>query len=112
MGAPAEEDEVNQIHWFCEDCGTEYDVASIERRLVEQAHKKMLRYQLQDLRCTKTNRVSTRSLAPVSQCSADWKLDISPEQGRSDIEILFRLAKYHQLDELEWTTQGMLQSFR
>jgi len=109
---PAEDDEEKQIHWFCEDCGAEYDVASIERRLINQAHKKMLRYQLQDLRCTKTNRVSTRPLARVSQCSADWKLDISPQQGRSDIETLHRLAKYHQLEELEWTTQGMLQSFR
>ncbi|OEU13384.1 DNA/RNA polymerase, partial [Fragilariopsis cylindrus CCMP1102] len=109
---PAEEDDAYQIHWFCGDCGTEYDVAMIERRLVEQAHKKMLRYQLQDLRCTKTNRVATRSLARVSQCSAEWKLDISPEQGRSEIETLCRLAEYHQLDELEWTTQGMLQSFR
>jgi len=109
---PAEEDDAYQIHWFCGDCGTEYDVATIERRLVEQAHKKMLRYQLQDLRCTKTNRVATRSLARVSQCSAEWKLDISPEQGRSEIETLCRLAEYHQLDELEWTTQGMLQSFR
>jgi DNA polymerase epsilon subunit 1 len=110
--APTEEDEAKTIHWFCEDCGTEYDVATIERRLIDQAHKKMLRYQLQDLRCTKTNRVSTRTLARVSQCSADWQPDISPEQGRSEIEILFRLAKYHQLDELEWITQGMLQSFR
>lgn len=109
---PTEEDEARPIHWFCEDCGTEYDVATIERRLIDQAHKKMLRYQLQDLRCSKTNRVSTRSLARVSQCSADWQLDISPEKGRSDIEILFRLAKYHELDELEWVTRGMLQSFR
>jgi len=109
---PPSEDEEKAIHWFCEDCGTEYDVAIIERRLIEQAHKKMLRYQLQDLRCTKTNRVSTRSLARVSECSADWLPDVSPEQGRSEIEMLFRLAKYHKLDELEWITHGMLESFQ
>lgn len=110
--SPIEENEEKQIHWFCEDCGTEYDVATIERRLIDKAHKTMLRYQLQDLRCTKTNRVSTRSLARVSQCSADWQPDVSPEQGRSEIGILLRLAKYHRLDDLEWITQGMLQSFR
>jgi DNA polymerase epsilon subunit 1 len=108
---PPTENEERPIHWFCEDCGAEYDVATIERRLIDQANKKLLRYQLQDLRCTKTSRVSTRSLASVSQCSADWQPDISPEQGRSEIEVLFRLAKYHQLDELEWVTQGMIQSF-
>ena len=108
---PTEEGEEKQIHWFCEVCGTEYDVSNIERRLIDQAHKKMLRYQLQDLRCSKTNRVSTRSLARVSQCSADWQLDITPQQGRSELKTFSRLAKYHQLDELELATEGMLQSF-
>ena len=109
---PTEEDEDQQIHWFCEDCGSEYDVATIERRLIDQAQKTMLRYQLQDLRCAKTNRVSTRSLARVSQCSAEWLADISPKKGRAEIETLFRLAKFHELKELEWVTEGMLQSFR
>jgi DNA polymerase epsilon subunit 1 len=108
----AEQGEPKQIHWFCEDCGTEYDVATIERRLVENAHKSVLRYQLQDLRCIKTNRVATHSLAQVSQCSAELKLDISPEEGRSEIETLHRLAKYHQLEELEFTTEGILTSFQ
>jgi len=109
---PAEDDEPRQIHWFCEDCGTEYDVVTIERRLIEYAHKSLQRYQLQDLRCTKTNRVATHSLAQVSQCSAELKLDISPAEGRSEIEKLYRLAMHHKLEELEWTTKGILHSFQ
>jgi DNA polymerase epsilon subunit 1 len=104
-------DQGKQIHWFCEDCGTEYDVVDIERRLVHLAHKKMLRYQLQDLRCTKTNRVATHSLARVSNCSAELKLDISQQQGTQEILTLHRLAGYHELDDLRATTDGMLSAF-
>lgn len=109
---PADDEETGkQIHWFCEDCGTEYDVAAIERRLVQLAHKMLLRYQLQDLRCTKTNRVATNSLARVSHCSAELKLDICQQEGTREIETLHRLAEYHELEELEATTKGLLQAF-
>jgi DNA polymerase epsilon subunit 1 len=109
---PTDGDDARNIHWFCEDCGTEYDVTSIERRLIEIAHKNVLRYQLQDLRCSKTNRVATNYLSQVSHCSAGLKLDISPQDGRSTIETLHRLAKYHELEELQWTTEGLLHSFQ
>jgi DNA polymerase epsilon subunit 1 len=110
---PAEDEEQGKrIHWFCEDCGTEYDVFDIERRLVNLAHKKMLQYQLQDLRCTKTNRVATHSLSLVSHCSAELKLDISQQQGTKEILTLHRLAEYHELENLRATTEGILSSFR
>ena len=106
------EEEVKQIHWFCEDCGTEYDVGSIERRLVQHVNQSMMKYQLQDLRCSKTNRVATHSLVPVSDVAAELKLDISQEVTRTEIETLQDLAKHHELDDLLLTTQGMLSSFR
>ncbi|KAL3923554.1 MAG: hypothetical protein SGILL_001593, partial [Bacillariaceae sp.] len=101
-----------QIHWFCEDCGTEYDVDTIEQRMIELAQKSVLRYQLQDLRCTKTNRVSTHSLAQVSLCSSELKNDISPEEGKSTIQTLYRLSEYHELERLQWTTKGILNSYQ
>jgi DNA polymerase epsilon subunit 1 len=107
-----DEEGKRQIGWFCQDCGAEYNLANIERRLIEFAHKQVLRYQLQDLRCTKTNRVATHSLARVSECSAELKLDISPEEGRSEIETLHRLAIFHQMEALEMATQGILHSFQ
>jgi DNA polymerase epsilon subunit 1 len=93
-----------QIHWFCEDCGIEYDVDDIERRLINHIHKKMMRYQLQDLRCSKTNRVATHALARVSDCSAELKLDISQKEAHSELQTLQQLAEYHQLEALRETT--------
>lgn len=102
----------HQIGWFCQDCGAEYDSVHIERRLIALVQKKILRYQVQDLRCTRTNRVATHSLARVSECSAELKLDISPQDCRFDIETLYGLSKYHQLEELEMITQGILHAFQ
>ena len=101
-----------QVHWFCEDCGIEYNVDDIEYRLIRYAHKKMLRYQLQDTRCTKTNRVATGCLSRISDCAAEYKLDTSHGQARSELHVLQDLATHHRLDELNDTIKGMLSAYR
>eukprot|EP00980_Cylindrotheca_fusiformis_P026150 scaffold15472_cov117-Cylindrotheca_fusiformis.AAC.14 len=71
----------------------------------------MLRYQLQDIRCSKTNIVATHSLARVSKCSAEFKLDIPQKEARGEIETLKGLAAIHDLEELNEATQSILDSF-
>jgi DNA polymerase epsilon subunit 1 len=71
----------------------------------------MMRYQLQDIRCSKTNVVATHSLARVSQCSAEFKLDIPQHDARGEIETLQDLAEYHELEELHETTTSILNAF-
>ena len=39
-----------------------YDLDNIELRLVEHVQRRSTRYQLQDLRCQKCNRVAKRSM--------------------------------------------------
>jgi DNA polymerase epsilon subunit 1 len=79
---------------------------------VQHANQKVMRYQLQDLRCSKTNSVATHSLAQVSKVAAVFKLDLPQDVTRSEIEILQDLAEYHELDELRETTHGLLTAFR
>jgi hypothetical protein len=64
------------------------------------------------MRCSKTNSIATHSLARVSACASEFKLDISQKEARSEIETLKYLAHYHQLAELEETTNGMLHAFQ
>ena len=71
-----------------------------------------MRYQMQDIRCSKTNRVATQCLARVSKCAAELKLDISQKEARAEINILQNLAKFHELEELHETTDGMLKAFQ
>jgi len=108
---PREAEEEFDKQWSCEDCGTLYDVDTIERRLISLVHRKSVRYQLQDVRCTKTNRVATRTLAPLSDCSAGLKLDISPKDATSEMRLLLSLAEFHELESLRDVASGMLSSY-
>lgn len=71
----------------------------------------MMRFQLQDIRCSKTNIVATHSLARVSKCSAEFKLDVSQEKARNELETLQKLAEYHELESLHQITKAMLDAF-
>ena len=99
-------------HWACDECGISYNIDDIERRLIETANRKVLRYQLQDLRCTKTNRTSTRMMSRQSDCSTRWKLDTTKSDLLSQIHILNHLAEHHELSWLHETTQGFLNHFQ
>ena len=70
-----------------------------------------MRYQLQDIRCSKTNIVATHSLARVSKFPAEFKLDVSQEKARSELETLQKLAEYHELESLDQITKSMLDAF-
>lgn len=102
----------NQIGaWTCDDCDTPFDSECIERRLIDIIEQKCIRYQLQDLRCAKTSRVATRSLARQSETSQKLHLDISREETKNQIQILSNLAKFYNLEWLGETTDDLLRRF-
>lgn len=102
-----EEGAANQRHWACPDCGTLYRSDDIERRLIEICNRKIVRYQLQDLRCIKTNRVATRVMAKQSDCSANLKLDIPRSQALAQVQLLHDIATDHDLEWLQETTGSL-----
>lgn len=97
--------------WVCEDCGTPYDSFVIERRLIGLVNRKMARYQLQDIRCTRTKRVITRLLSPKADAIAGIALDSSPNEAVSQVELLKTLGDFHSLHSLVATAEGFLSSF-
>jgi DNA polymerase epsilon subunit 1 len=109
---PLEGQPAPRRHWCCDDCGTFYDPEIIERRLISIAAKRAIRYQLQDVRCSKTNRVAKRALSKQSNASAELKLDITNKEARSQLELLHHLAQHHELLWLEETTTDLLATFR
>jgi DNA polymerase epsilon subunit 1 len=80
----------------------------MERRLVDIVQHKCMRFQLQDLRCTKTQQVAVRAMARTSDCSAALKLDIPRDEFFGQITILRKL-KYYELERLLETTNGVLE---
>jgi len=106
-----EDEESSQKQWLCAGCGSSYDVDNIERRLVDIVQKKCIRYQLQDLRCTKTQQVAVRALSRTSDCSAALKLDIPRNEFFGQLTILRNLANFYELDWLLETTNGVLNGY-
>ena len=109
---PHDVDERVDGRWSCEDCGAYYDVGSIERRLIGLAHRKSLRYQLQDTRCCKTRRVSTRVLTATTESSSGLVLDATESELRGELGLLHSLAKFHELPHLEDLTESLLRNHR
>lgn len=103
-----EEDEM--MAWACDGCSTPYDVDSIERRLVDVIQRKCIRYQLQDVRCIRSERVSTRVLSRQSETSQQLKLDTSQKEVASQLRILYNLAQHYELEWLLETTTNLLQT--
>lgn len=105
---PREPGEEIDKDWICDDCGMPYDVAEIERRLVSVVHRKTVKYQLQDVRCAKTNRVATRALAPLSSCSMGLKLEVNAQEATKELRLFQSLAQLHELEALYETTASLL----
>lgn len=97
-----------QHEWCCEDCGAPYDVTDIEDRLVQLIHLKLARFQLQDSRYRKSNRVVTRALV----CPDDVVLDIAEHDVLKEIRLLHSLAELHELETLQSTTSGVIASYQ
>jgi len=108
---PTEDEEANLLQWSCEECGRPYDKSKMEWRLVKLAQRKSVQYQLQDLRCTKTQSVAKTCLSKQSGCSAPFKLDIPRKEIRLQLTTLRNLADFYELEWLLETTANLLNSF-
>jgi DNA polymerase epsilon subunit 1 len=89
----------SQIAWICQDCECPFNKDFIEWRLVCFIQRRSVQYQLQDLRCTKTQAVAKQNLSKQSQTSAPLKQDVSHADIALQLHTLRTLAEFH---ELEW----------
>ena len=107
---PGQEESGTQ--WVCEDCGTPYNSSVIEQRLIHILNRKLVRYQVQDSRCSKTNRIPPRSLVSLSDCAAPLITDIGRESMESDLSLLRELSERHGLEYLRESVNEISNSFR
>jgi DNA polymerase epsilon subunit 1 len=96
----------------CEVCGSSYDSAVIENRLITLLHRNLARYQLQDIRCVRSNRVITRALYPEAESVAGIKLDASPREAEQQVKLLLSVAEFYSLESLRAASKGILSGFR
>jgi DNA polymerase epsilon subunit 1 len=88
-----------QKQWLCEGCGNPYNVDQMEGKLVDIVQRKCIRYQLQDLRCTKTQQVAVKAMA------------IPRSEFLGQITILRNLADFYGLDLLFELADNVLNGY-
>ena len=109
---PPGQEDMDSTLWICEDCHTPYNSHTIEQRLIHILNRQVVRYQLQDLRCAKTNRIPSRSLVALSECAAPLQTDISRESVEAKLRLLWDMAQSHELESLRDLAEEVLTSYR
>ena len=95
--------------WLCAHCGQSYDRLGIEATLIEQLHKQVASFQLQDLRCSRCAQLKEDTMSLRCPCSGEYILagDSGSQADRPSSAHLKRrlavarsVAEAHQLDVL------------
>ena len=95
--------------WVCADCGTAFDKSFIEWRLVEMMNKKSVQFQVQDLRCPKTNAVATGLMSTTNGKGVEYVGDFDRPAFIRDLGVLKRVAGAYDLPWLGETVEGLLE---
>jgi DNA polymerase epsilon subunit 1 len=88
--------------WLCKHCGDPLDRANIESRLVDYVEKKVVGYQVQDLRCIKCNSIKADNMSAKCECSGEWAC--KETSAAQNLNVLARIA---EVENFEWLQQTL-----
>ena len=109
---------------MCGTCDHELNKFTIERRLLDLANRRLVSYQLQDLKCKQCKMVRNSCVAKYCECTGAYLQTIGhiePEKLKNqnllnqmtDIKIFMSLlrnfANYHQMALLKDTAEQIIQ---
>ena len=105
--------------WRCSACSASLNKLNIERRLLDLANRRLISYQMQDLKCTQCAMVKNSIVSKYCDCTGAYAQTIGNEQPdklrnqnllnqMTDIKLFMQLlrnfASYHNLTILKDTT--------
>ncbi|CAG9856188.1 unnamed protein product [Phyllotreta striolata] len=94
--------------WLCPLCDSEYDNAEIECMMLDAVDKKLLAYNLQDLRCIKCSQIKFDNIKRYCSCSGDFKCLITKEDVVKLLRTFLSLGERFKMPALfETVTQIM-----
>ena len=102
-------DEDGSTQWRCAQCGSPYDRMMIEQTLVENVQRQSLKYQLQDLRCSKTRETQACNMALYSSASKKLDCEVPADQIHSFLETMQTIAAHHNFPWLAESVDWLLQ---
>eukprot|EP00752_Nemacystus_decipiens_P002463 g2319.t1 len=101
-------DEDEEERWQCIQCNHPYERSSIELSLVEAVQRRSVRYQLQDMRCSKCGSVATRAMGLTCPCSGPLVAEESQKDFHKTMHLLRQLALFHNFGWLLETVEHIL----
>jgi len=87
-----------------------YDRTDIELRLIALVQQQVAQHAVQDLVCSRCERVNTSNLAPYCSCSGSWVHKTSPADTNRRLHHALAIAQFHAFPLLEATVQMWLAS--
>ena len=88
------------VMMVCNQCGHHYDRIFIENKLLAEVSRLNVTYLLQDIRCPKTHKITSRLCTPISELCAPLQLDISQQSIKSQLSLLYHVASYYNFSLL------------
>ena len=102
--------------WTCGRCSTEYHRASIEALTIDALQRRMVSYQLQDLRCGKRRTMKSKNLCLHHLCAGEYRMLETRHELTRRMQVTANDAKFHGLGTravaLEWMQGPPLLSIR
>lgn len=86
--------------WQCERCSTEYDKATIEALIIDGLQRRVVSYQLQDLRCSKCKTMKGENLRSNCDCSGEYQMAETRQELSKRLQVTRNVAEFHKLATL------------
>ncbi|GAA5968501.1 hypothetical protein JCM11641_007661 [Rhodosporidiobolus odoratus] len=86
--------------WACERCSTEYDRAAIEALVIDSLQRRLVSYQLQDLRCGKCKTMKSENLRSTCDCSGQYQMSETRQDLAKRLQVTANVAAFHRLATL------------
>ncbi|GAA5995500.1 DNA polymerase epsilon catalytic subunit [Rhodotorula paludigena] len=83
--------------WQCERCSAEYDRAAIEALVVDALQRRIVSYQLQDLRCGKCKTMKAENLRASCDCSGEYRMSETKQELAKRLQVTANVADFHKL---------------
>lgn len=93
--------------WLCERCSTEYDRAAIEALIIDSLQRRVVSYQLQDLRCGKCKTMKSENLRSHCDCSGEYQMSETRQDLVKRLQVTSRVADFHNLQILATAVEWM-----
>jgi DNA polymerase epsilon subunit 1 len=95
--------------WRCPSCNNEYNRIALEERLIARIQALVLKWQVQDLKCTKCQILQgdIGMFGEHCTCGGTWEGTVQRSEIKKTLSVMGRVAQTYELKMLGRVVQGV-----